>query len=75
MKGFNLRALGGKERIELYPDSHSQNLRGGTQNPSRYMMTRMGGMIEWSKSHNLSIECSKLVLIASGKRIICFLFF
>jgi hypothetical protein len=27
------------------------------------MMTRTGGMIEWSKSHNSSIEYSKLVLI------------
>jgi ribonuclease HI len=27
------------------------------------MMTRMGGMIEWSKSHNSSIEYSKLALI------------
>ena len=27
------------------------------------MMTRIGGMIEWSKSHNSSIEYSKLALI------------
>ena len=27
------------------------------------MMLRMGGMVDWSKSHNSSIEYSKLVLI------------
>lgn len=27
------------------------------------MMTRVGGMIKWSKSHNSSIENSKLALI------------
>ena len=27
------------------------------------MMTRVGGMVEWSKSHNSSIKYSKLALI------------
>jgi hypothetical protein len=34
-----------------------------THNILLEMMTRTGGMIEWSKSHNSSIEYSKLVLI------------